>query len=115
LWIAPRVADLIARECGIKYHPGHVWKLLRHLCGNILVTWDRLSARCSRLVGDFVAQQNGRLQLEFVAAYAPELNSAEYIWGHLKTHQLAGFCARDLSHLSVYPIRPSNLCVAAPP
>ena len=26
-----RVADLIARECGIKYHPGHVWKLLRQL------------------------------------------------------------------------------------
>lgn len=31
LWTAPRVADLIARECGIRYHPGHVWKLLRQM------------------------------------------------------------------------------------
>lgn len=31
LWTAWRVADLIERECGIKYHPGHVWKVLRDL------------------------------------------------------------------------------------
>jgi transposase len=31
LWTAWRVADLIERECGIKYHPGHVWKVLRAL------------------------------------------------------------------------------------
>jgi len=31
LWTAPRVADLIERECGIRYHPGHVWKILRQL------------------------------------------------------------------------------------
>jgi len=24
---APRVADLIERECGVRYHPGHVWKI----------------------------------------------------------------------------------------
>jgi len=31
LWTAPRVADLIQRQCGISYHPGHVWKILRRL------------------------------------------------------------------------------------
>jgi transposase len=31
LWTTPRVADLIERECGIRFHPGHVWKLLRQL------------------------------------------------------------------------------------
>jgi transposase len=31
LWTAPRVADLIERECGVRYHPGHVWKILRQL------------------------------------------------------------------------------------
>jgi transposase len=31
LWTAWRVADLIQRECGVKYHPGHVWKVLRAL------------------------------------------------------------------------------------
>ena len=28
LWTCPRVADLIEREFGVRYHPGHVWKLL---------------------------------------------------------------------------------------
>ena len=28
LWTCPRVADLIEREFGIRYHSGHVWKLL---------------------------------------------------------------------------------------
>ena len=31
LWTAWRVADLIERECGVKYHAGHVWKVLKSL------------------------------------------------------------------------------------
>jgi transposase len=31
LWTCPRVADLIEREFGVRYHAGHVWKLLRQL------------------------------------------------------------------------------------
>jgi len=31
LWTTGRVADLIERETGQKYHPGHVWKILRSL------------------------------------------------------------------------------------
>ena len=31
LWSCPRVARLIADECGATYHEGHVWKILRAL------------------------------------------------------------------------------------
>src|SRR5487761_579065 len=31
LWTAVRVAHLIEQECGVRYHPGHGWKLLRQL------------------------------------------------------------------------------------
>lgn len=31
LWTLPRVADLIERETGVQYHPGHVWRILRRL------------------------------------------------------------------------------------
>ena len=31
LWTSARVAQLIEQECGIAYHPGHVWRLLRQL------------------------------------------------------------------------------------
>jgi len=29
LWTLPRVATVIARTFGVKYHPAHVWKILR--------------------------------------------------------------------------------------
>ena len=31
LWTCPRVADLIEREFGVRYHEGHVWKILVRL------------------------------------------------------------------------------------
>jgi transposase len=31
LWTAERVATLIAQTCGVQYHPGHVWRILRQL------------------------------------------------------------------------------------
>jgi transposase len=31
LWTCERVADLIAQEFSIHYHPGHVWRILRGL------------------------------------------------------------------------------------
>jgi len=31
LWTLPRMAVVIERETGIRYHPGHVWRVLRRL------------------------------------------------------------------------------------
>jgi transposase len=31
LWTSARVAQLIERECGVAYHPGHAWRILRQL------------------------------------------------------------------------------------
>jgi transposase len=31
LWTCERVADVIERKFGVRYHPGHVWKILRGL------------------------------------------------------------------------------------
>jgi transposase len=31
LWTSARVAHLIEEECGIRYHPGHAWRILRQL------------------------------------------------------------------------------------
>lgn len=33
LWTLPRVAEVIRRETGICYHPGHVWRILRDVLG----------------------------------------------------------------------------------
>ena len=56
----------------------------------------------SRLVEDFVASTNGRLEIEFLPAYAPELNPVEYLWGHWKRHELPNFCPKNYSELSYH-------------
>ncbi len=75
-------------------------RLLRQIPGDILVIWDGLRQHRSRMVRDFVAAQDGRLELEYLPAYAPELNPVEYIWGYWKRHELPNFCPRDFDQLS---------------
>lgn len=67
--------------------------LLRHLPGRLLIVWDGAGIHHSRAVREFVGSWGQRLQVEYLPAYAPELNPTEYIWGHLKQHELANFCA----------------------
>jgi hypothetical protein len=55
---APQVVDFLAH-------------LLRQLPGRLLVIWDRSKTHRSRLVGEFVAGQRGRLALDYLPAYAP--------------------------------------------
>ena len=79
--------------------------LLRHLPGKLLVIWDGLRAHRSRLVTAFVLQQRGRLQLEFLPAYAPELNPVEYLWGYCKQHELPNLCPTDFMQLTTHARR----------
>ena len=58
---------------------GFLAHLLRHLPGRLLVFWDRSRTHRSHLVGEFVAGQRGRLALDYLPAYAPEINPVEYI------------------------------------
>jgi transposase len=40
--------------------------------------------------------------LEFLPAYAPELNPVEYLWSHWKQHELPNFCPQTFWQLSHY-------------
>jgi len=73
---------------------------MRHLRRPLLVIWDGLPGHRSVLVRDFVAAQGKRLTLEWLPAYAPELNPVEHIWGYLKQHELPNLCPRHLGELS---------------
>lgn len=73
--------------------------LVRHIKKPLLVIWDGLTAHRSRVVQDFIDSLNGRLKIERLPAYAPELNPAEYIWGYLKTHELPNLCPDDFAQL----------------
>lgn len=79
--------------------------LMRHIPNDMLVIWDGLRSHRSRLVKDFVAQQNGRIELEYLPAYAPELNPVEYLWGYWKHHELPNFCPKTFTELSLHAVR----------
>lgn len=51
LWTVWRVADLIERQTGQKYHPGHVWRILRSL------GWS-----CQRPVGRATQRDEGAIR-----------------------------------------------------
>lgn len=69
--------------------------LLRHVPGPLTIVWDRLSAHKSRATLNFVADHKDRLCVEFLPAYAPELNPVEYIWAYWKQHTLPNVCPKD--------------------
>ncbi|HLJ89944.1 MAG TPA: transposase [Candidatus Angelobacter sp.] len=76
------------------------YRLLCHIRGKLLVVWDGLSSHRSKAVWEFVRQQKRRLWLEFLPAYAPELNPVEYLWGYWKHHELPNLYPEDYAALS---------------
>jgi len=78
----------------------HIVFFLKHLVqripGPLLIVWDGLPAHRARIVQDYLASLEGRITVERLPAYAPELNPVEYIWCYLKQHELPNFCPKDL-------------------
>jgi len=79
--------------------------LMRHIPSNLTVIWDGLPSHRSRLVREFVADTQRRLRLEFLPAYAPELDPVEYLWSHWKHHELPNFCPKTFGQLSYQAVR----------
>jgi transposase len=74
-----------------------VQQLYRQLGRRLILVWDRWSAHRS------AARQLAHfdwLQVEYLPAYAPELNPVEAMWNHTKYSDLANFIPDDVHHLS---------------
>ena len=98
------IAGITWRQFYFRFFPGAIrgpqivefLKVLRHhIPGPMLIVWDGLRAHKSNIVRDYV-EGDGAIQIEFLPAYAPELNPTEYIWGYLKTREIGNLCARHL-------------------
>ena len=74
--------------------------LQRHIPGKILILWDGAPIHRCLLVKNYVASTRRRIVLERLPAYAPELNPVEYMWGHLKTHEIANLLVTQAWELS---------------
>jgi transposase len=75
--------------------------LRRHVPGKLLIVWDGASIHRSTLVRDYIASTNGQIAVERLPAYAPELNPVEYMWAHLKTHEIANLIVTKAWELSL--------------
>ena len=67
--------------------------LQRHIPGKILVLWDGAPIHRSLLAKHYIASTRKRIVMERLPACAPELNPVEYMWGHLKVHEIGNLLA----------------------
>ena len=73
--------------------------LQQHIPGKLLVIWDGWPAHRSKVVADYLASTRGRVWVERLPGYAPELNPIEYLWGCAKGNDLANFAPKELWEL----------------
>ena len=74
--------------------------LRRHLGSHFTVIWDRLHGHRSQAVLQW-ARRHSRCEINFLPAYAPELNPVEALWAWLKGTRLANLCRDELAQLAV--------------
>ena len=76
-----------------------VQQLRGHLKRPLLLIWDRFSGhkKAARLLRDIYGS---RIHVEFLPAYAPELNVVDHAWGHTKYGELANFIPHDVDDLA---------------
>lgn len=77
---------------------------LRHLStqihGKILVIWDGAPIHRSKEVKEFLSNENqGRIELLKLPAYAPDTNPVEGVWCYLKKVLLKNQCFADITSL----------------
>jgi transposase len=60
-------------------------------------------------------QLKRKMEAFYLPAYAPELNPAEYIWAHLKQHELANLCPAISGACLPTPVLPCVRCNADAP
>lgn len=85
-------------------HGAHVAVFLKHLLrqipGKLLILWDGASIHRSQAVKALLAAGGaGRLHLEQLPGYAPDLNPDEGIWGYLKYRELKNVVCQNCTEL----------------
>jgi len=86
--------------------------LMRVAAERFLVIWDGSPIHRRAMVQEFVAQTRGKVRLEVLPGYAPDLNPWDQGgWNHLKNAEMRNLVCRDLEdlheqfHLAVHRLR----------
>ena len=73
--------------------------LRRHIPGPVTLVWDNLPVHRSKLVRQYLQAQHQWLRVEWLPAYAPELNPVEDVWANLEGRELANFGPDNMAEL----------------
>jgi transposase len=98
---AGRVYTLARQE---SLNSSHTVEFLTHLltvaAGRVMVIWDGSPIHRGDLVRQFVSQAQGKVRLEPLPGYAPDLNPwDEGGWNHLKNVEMRNLVCKDLEDL----------------
>jgi transposase len=74
-------------------------QLRRGLRRRLVLIWDRWGVHRARVVHEYLQRHRDRIKVEWLPAYAPELNPAEQVWNHAKYSDLANFIPEDADDL----------------
>ena len=66
----------------------------------VLLIWDGLPSHRSRRMSEWIGSQRHWLSLERLPGYAPDLNPIEYVWGNLKSTELANLCSDTIDDVA---------------
>lgn len=72
---------------------------LHQVDGRLLVIWDGSPIHRRAEVNTFLADQAGKIHLEALPPYAPDLNPVEWLWKQLKKVELGNLTCLDLEPL----------------
>jgi transposase len=76
-----------------------VQALLQEVGGRLVLVWDGGQIHRGHPIHELVVSEKGRLSLEPLPPYAPELNPVESAWSWLKYGRLCNFEPRNIEHL----------------
>jgi transposase len=90
--------DLLEHNVKAEDFEAFIDRLLRRIRRPIVLVIDRYSVHRSA-AKRLLARHRKRLSIEWLPAYAPELNPAEQVWNRAKYTDLANFIPDDAEHL----------------
>lgn len=73
--------------------------LRRHVHDRVILVLDNLPVHRSKAVTDYFKAKRSWLRVEWLPAYAPELNPLEDVWANLDGRELANFVPDDMQQL----------------
>ncbi len=77
-------------------------RVRRALQRKLLLIMDRWNVHRSKIMREYLARHDACVQVEWLPAYAPDLNPTEQVWNHTKYSDLANFIPADRDDLQTH-------------